>query len=219
MIEPVPAGEPDDSSGPLRDFKHVTEPKNKPTLVGAMEMASCSSESYHSPGTHATSPLEATASPPFGASDGFGRSDGFGTAPAGAALQRSKTRGAIAMKDEGSIHDAAAKGKATAQSFSSLMKVTEEKTEAEKEALRVRYNEQTIKYRDQIRRQRRCTLDPHSKWMSRWDMVTTLALLFTATITPFEVCILEAMSLEEMLYDPLAWINRLVTRSSSPTSS
>ena len=114
------------------------------------------------------------------------------------------------MKDEGSIHDAAAKGKATAQSFSSLMKVTEEKTEAEKEALRVRYNEQTIKYRDQIRRQRRCTLDPHSKWMSRWDMVTTLALLFTATITPFEVCILEAMSLEEMLYDPLAWINRLV---------
>ena len=57
------------------------------------------------------------------------------------------------MNDEGSIHDAAAKGKATAQSFSSLMKVTEEKTDAEKEALRVRYNEQTIKYRDQIRRQ------------------------------------------------------------------
>ena len=38
-----------------------------------------------------------------------------------------------------------------------------------------------------IRRQRRCTLDPHSKWMSRWDMVTTLALLFTAVVTPYEI--------------------------------
>ena len=124
-------------------------------------------------------------------------------------LQRSHTRAAISMgQDVGSLTDARHKQDSTAKSFNSLM--TLQASEAEKEAQRKKYNDQASMYRAQIERQRRCTLDPHGRWMSRWDMLTSLALLFTATITPFEVCILEGGSLDEMARDPLAWINRVV---------
>ena len=58
---------------------------------------------------------------------------------------------------------------------------------------------QVERIRHQLRRRKRTTLDPHSTFMQRWDSVTTLALLFTASVTPFEVCVLAPMSLEQML--------------------
>ena len=64
--------------------------------------------------------------------------------------------------------------------------------------------------RKQLQRQRKRTLDPHSKLMQRWDLVTTVALVFTASVTPFEVCILNPPPAERILHDPLAWMNRLV---------
>lgn len=124
-------------------------------------------------------------------------------------FKRSATRVAISTGVEDEISDDnKAKNMKTAQSFKSLMTVPT--TDAEKKSLRERYNSQADGFRRQIRRQRRCTLDPNGRWMSKWDIVTSLALLFTATVTPYEVCILESLSLSEMLVDPLAWVNRVV---------
>jgi len=69
---------------------------------------------------------------------------------------------------------------------------------------------QTDAIRAQLRRTRRGTLDPQSKFMARWDAATTMALLFTASVTPFEICVVEPVTLTEMLTDPLSWINRFV---------
>ena len=43
--------------------------------------------------------------------------------------------------------------------------------------------------RRQLKRTR-FTLDPHGKWLQRWDALLGTALLFTAAITPFEVALL-----------------------------
>ena len=34
-------------------------------------------------------------------------------------------------------------------------------------------------------------LDPRSKWMKRWDMIIAVALVYTATVTPYEVAFLD----------------------------
>ena len=36
---------------------------------------------------------------------------------------------------------------------------------------------------------------PDSKYVQRWDLVTMLALLFTAFVTPYEVALLESPEL------------------------
>ena len=41
------------------------------------------------------------------------------------------------------------------------------------------------------REQQTCVLNPRSKAMVRWDVLTLLALAFTATVTPFEVAFLD----------------------------
>ena len=69
---------------------------------------------------------------------------------------------------------------------------------------------QADRYREQIRKSNRLTIAPHSKHMQRWDILTTFALLFTATVTPFEVGLLEPLSLAAMMTSPLAWTNRVV---------
>ena len=46
---------------------------------------------------------------------------------------------------------------------------------------------EVLRKRERIRR--RGLINPRSKKVQYWDMTTTLALLFTATITPFEVCL------------------------------
>jgi len=66
------------------------------------------------------------------------------------------------------------------------------------------------KFRARFRREARWTLDPTSRRMARWDIVTSVALVFTATVTPFEVCVLPAVPLKEMITDPLSWLNRFV---------
>lgn len=49
-----------------------------------------------------------------------------------------------------------------------------------------------------------CLLMPDSRMMQRWDMVTLIALLFTAVVTPYEVALLETQ------IDGLFFINRLI---------
>lgn len=50
---------------------------------------------------------------------------------------------------------------------------------------------QLLKERD---RNKRYVLHPvRDKCLSWWDLVTTLALLYTATVTPFETCFLSAV--------------------------
>lgn len=61
-----------------------------------------------------------------------------------------------------------------------------------------------------LRRKRRGTLDPNSRFMSRWDLLMGCSLVFTAVVTPFEVCVLEPTPLSAMLVSPLAWLNRLL---------
>ena len=55
--------------------------------------------------------------------------------------------------------------------------------------------------------ERPALLHPASLFMRRWDVVTLLLLAFTATVTPFEVCLLEP-SID--LGDGLFWVDRLV---------
>jgi hypothetical protein len=43
--------------------------------------------------------------------------------------------------------------------------------------------------RHRMRTNRRGLINPRSKFVQYWDMTTTMALLFTATVTPFEVCL------------------------------
>ena len=38
-------------------------------------------------------------------------------------------------------------------------------------------------------RRRRGLINPRSKFIQYWDLTTTMALLFTATVTPYEVCL------------------------------
>ena len=112
---------------------------------------------------------------------------------------------------EDSVHNADKRGKATAESFNGLMTISRQQTtRLEREQTRKSLQEQADKVRAQIRKTHRCTLDPHSRAIQRWDMVTTIALLFTATVTPFEVGIFEPNTLAQMVTDPLAWINRIV---------
>ena len=106
-----------------------------------------------------------------------------------------------------------AKKKATAQGFQELMTLTpqREKTRVvDRQQMLDDIKAQSDRFRAQIRRTDRATLNPHSKHMQRWDLLTTTALLFTATVTPFEVGIMEPTTLAQMATDPLAWINRIV---------
>ena len=75
---------------------------------------------------------------------------------------------------------------------------------------KVAAQKQTTSIRSQLRKRQKLTLDPHSKAVQRWDSLTSCCLVFTASVTPFEVCVLKARSLSKMLVDPLSWINRAV---------
>ena len=123
-------------------------------------------------------------------------------------MTRSMTRQAMVVDDTRSATDACARSDSTAESFHSLMTLSPDKEQSRR--IREQNQHQSDVFRTQIYRQQRCTINPHSKYMSRWDIVTTLALLFTALVTPFEVCVLDAGSLEDIVTDPLAWINRIV---------
>ena len=80
----------------------------------------------------------------------------------------------------------------------------------EKEKRQMEAQQAVEQVRSQLRQRKRGTLDPNSTFLQRWDSVTTLAMLFTASVTPFEVCILDPTSLADMVSDPLSWTNRVV---------
>ena len=108
-----------------------------------------------------------------------------------------------------------AKERATAEGFQQTFQLQsalnrQKTTRAERQQMLDDIQAQAARYREQIRRTNRMTLSPHSRYMQRWDVITTVALLFTATVTPFEVGIMEPSTLSQMAVDPLAWINRVV---------
>ena len=82
--------------------------------------------------------------------------------------------------------------------------------EMQRSVTRTRAKSSSASIRKQLRNHHRFAVDPHSKLVTRWDGVTATCLLFTATITPFEVCVLEATPLSQMSTDPLSWTNRVV---------
>ena len=42
--------------------------------------------------------------------------------------------------------------------------------------------------KDEMKREKRQTFDPDSDFFRNWDIFTTVLLIFTAVVTPFEVC-------------------------------
>jgi len=50
---------------------------------------------------------------------------------------------------------------------------------------------EAARYRQQIQKMERFIISPNAKFMQRWDVVVILSLLFTATVTPFEIGFLE----------------------------
>ena len=108
------------------------------------------------------------------------------TKPSGRQLNRSKTISNLEVDrtadEQKRLETDAADDKAT--SIKQLMAARGEDTNEKS-------FHQSNAIRKQLHKKRRGTLDPQSKQMARWDTCTTLALLFTATVTPFEVCILE----------------------------
>ena len=76
---------------------------------------------------------------------------------------------------------------------------SEEQRERRAEAAR-----QTAQYRRTLRRMKRCSVDPDSVRLRRWDALVGAAVLFTATVTPFEVGLLTAR------VDALWVVNRAV---------
>ena len=57
---------------------------------------------------------------------------------------------------------------------------------------------------DSMKKEMRFLVNPNSKWMQYWDLVTLSALLFTLTITPYEVALLPTT------IDPLLFINQAI---------
>jgi len=54
-------------------------------------------------------------------------------------------------------------------------------------------------------------IDPRTNpYIAYWDLVTTIALVFTALVTPFEVAFLKPPLPEERLTDTLFWLNRTI---------
>ena len=82
-------------------------------------------------------------------------------------------------------------------------------SEEEKHILKESLSAQAMTIRRQLAKQKQRTFDPHTKVVRVWDSITTLALIFTATITPFEVCVMPSITLESMVTDPLSWIKYL----------
>jgi hypothetical protein len=59
-----------------------------------------------------------------------------------------------------------------------------------------------------------CYIDPHTKFMKRWDPYMTLLLLYTALVTPYEVAFLGSPETwEERIADPLWVFNQAVNIS------
>ena len=71
-------------------------------------------------------------------------------------------------------------------------------------------SEEALKMRKKIRQKERTSLDPRKSWLQRWDTAMAIALLFTASVTPFEVGVLSTVPLSQMGRDPLSWVNRVV---------
>lgn len=72
--------------------------------------------------------------------------------------------------------------------------------------------EAMVKYFEDRTRQPPLLILPDSVYMQRWDIVTLLALMFTAFVTPYEVALLESEVdyFKINTWDPLFVVNRLI---------
>ena len=69
-----------------------------------------------------------------------------------------------------------------------------------------------VKYFEDRTREPKFLILPESAYMGRWDMITLLALMFTAFVTPYEVALLntEALYADVNTWDVLFTVNRLI---------
>jgi len=86
------------------------------------------------------------------------------------------------------------------------MSMVQPKSEIEAEVVAM------VNYFEDRTREPKFLILPESTYMSRWDLVTLLALMFTAFITPYEVALLntEALYADVNTWDLLFTVNRLI---------
>ncbi|GMH60073.1 hypothetical protein TrLO_g2224, partial [Triparma laevis f. longispina] len=72
--------------------------------------------------------------------------------------------------------------------------------------------QQMVAYFEERTKEPRFLIHPDSQYMQRWDMVTLLALIFTAFVTPYEVALLDSECdyFNVMTWDPLFAANRVI---------
>ena len=76
-----------------------------------------------------------------------------------------------------------------------------------REEERAEYRRAHAKVKRQIHQMGRTTISPQSKFLSRWDLATAVAMLWTAFVTPFQIAFLEPI---EAPSSALFILNRLV---------
>ena len=72
--------------------------------------------------------------------------------------------------------------------------------------------EKMVAYFEERTKEPKFLILPESTYMQRWDLVTLLALIFTAFVTPYEVALLESDCEwgDLSTWDPLFTVNRLI---------
>ena len=107
------------------------------------------------------------------------------------ALREAEVLGAVTdVKNQDSVCSGAAHPLERLMSLDQAHALTitvQARKEHEKEEMRQHFAAQTDIYRQRIRKLERGTIHPHSRFAQRWDLITILAILYTATVTPFEV--------------------------------
>lgn len=93
----------------------------------------------------------------------------------------------VPLKPSGALVEQTNVSQVLSTSCVSSLSVLSTKTTEERQA---EFKAATQQIRKQLAHMRRGTLDPHSKFLKLWDVVTMLALTFTIFVTPFEVAFL-----------------------------
>lgn len=142
------------------------------------------------PSPPSTAPLTSTAAPPGGWSAAAKFVDD-GEREMRQALREAEVLGAVTdVKNQDSVCSGAAHPLERLMSLDQAHALTitvQARKEHEKEEMRQHFAAQTDIYRQRIRKLERGTIHPHSRFAQRWDLITILAILYTATVTPFEV--------------------------------
>ncbi len=119
-------------------------------------------------------------------------------------------------QDADAYRNAKAAGPPVANQTLDMRRATEiEQEQIAKAQRRAEFAAATRHYRRQLNKMTRFTIHPHTKFLQRWDVLTMVALFFTASVTPFEVGFLKGDSRAVLLQGDIGhivlfWVNRTV---------